>query len=201
VALLLEPSGVGGQFRQGEIFSDFWEYSAKTPPLEMDEDARAPLHAYHHAFAVVVTPDCDLEQDFKARYPERFDFGDNKEKERFIKTKDQYLIPNMLFCPAATESEFRASPGINAGLWGRVKTNQHERFHHLGPAVLPGGAEGQPTLDLFLDFKRVSGVPLTEFYAIRDDQERRLGLIPPPYLQDLLHRFCSYQSRVALPDG
>ena len=201
MALLLERSAVGGQFRQGEIFRDFWEYTAKTPPLELESTETPPIHAQHHTFAVAMTPDCDLEQDFKARYPGKFEFRDEDQKEKFTQNNDHYLIPHLLLCFAGEASEVRTSAGLTSGLWNRVKSNQLERFHHLGPGRLSDAIEGAPDFELFLDFKRVIGIPLAEFYGIREDEERRLALIPPPYLQHLLNRFYCYQSRVALPDN
>jgi len=79
-----------------------------------------------HEYALVLSQDCDLDLDFKAR------------RESVAPDK---MISSVLFCEVTTAEQLRQSPGgMNSSIWGRVKTNKDERFlqRHLRSGCLSG---------------------------------------------------------------
>ncbi len=87
---------------------------------------------------------------------------------------------------------------MNSALWAALRKNQNERYHHL-PAARVGGADDLD--DLYIDFKKVYGIPLKSLYtALNSGGITRVAVVPGPYLHDLIHRFYAFQSRVAVPD-
>ncbi len=91
-----------------------------------------------------------------------------------------------------------ALPDLKArtqGSQSRIEKNQEERYH-----ALPIGTDAPLNQALFIDFKKVFGLRTSSLYAaIGIDGVRRIAMLPPVYLHDLVHRFFSFQSRVALP--
>ena len=73
--------------RQGEIFSDLVQAHLDLPSLA---SGSVLVQLKVHPFTVILSQDCDLEQDFKARQ------GQN--------TQDK-LIPNILFCEVITAEQ------------------------------------------------------------------------------------------------
>ena len=203
--LILDPGPAAGPFRQGEILSSVWEHRAipvEPPDVEPpdNDSATVELHAVQHPFLVAMSPDCDLDQDFAARFPDDYDgFVDEGHEQKFREQSNRYLLTHVILCDAFEEAEITVRIAAGKDIWKRVKTNQDQRYHHLGPA--PVGEHG-PELDVYLDFKRVFALPLESLYeAVQGAGEvERLAVIPSVYLHDLIQRFYAFQSRVGLPD-
>jgi hypothetical protein len=170
--------------RQGEMFSNLiqgilnLDSLGGSGPLVVDERT--------HPYAVVMTQDCDLEQDYRARLGE-------------VATDKQ--IPAILCCEAITAEALRHSEGINTTIWARIKSNKDERYQFL-QKVAPGADalnEGLP--EPGLDFKRYFTIPTAELYRRIDlGQAQRRSIIISPYLEHLSTRFATFLSRVALPE-
>jgi len=169
-----------GALRQGEILSEVWEHR---PELPAAEALTITTHAEHrsarHALVVILTQDCDLEQDYTARFHSG-DFAPDTEETH------PKLLPHILLTDLLTEAELRSRlPGSD--ILKRAKTNADERYHQLAPA--------------FFDFKKVFGIPTGNLYkAVHSGAVRRVAQVAPIYLHDLIHRFFAFQSRVALPE-
>ena len=203
--LILDPGPAAGPLRQGEILGSVWEHRAipvEPPDVEPPDNnsATVELDAVHHPFVVAMSPDCDLNQDFAARFPDEYDgFRDERHEKRVRDLPDRSLVKHVTVCVAMEEDEFKI--GLAGGdILKRAKANQDQRYHHLGPA--PIGQKDGPKLDVYLDFKRTFALPLEMLYeAVRGaDGVERLAVIPPIYLHDVIQRFYSFQSRVGLPD-
>jgi hypothetical protein len=84
--------------------------------------------------------------------------------------------------------------------WKRIRQNQDERFHQLAGAPI-NGPQAASLPPLFLDFKKTFTVPTSALYsAIQAQGVERVALIPPVFLQDLMHRYFGFHSRVGLPE-
>ncbi len=139
--------------------------------------------------ALVLSQDCDLDQDHRVRFP-------------IVQDSDR-IIPSVLLTMVSTASDvFARVAASNKKKWDRlnIEQNTNPRFHFL-QAILPGSDrlnEGLP--EFVIDFKRYFTVPTDEVYhriAVGETQ-RRCALVSP-YLEHLAHRFASYLSRVGLP--
>ena len=170
--------------RQGEILTGVLQFRLDLAAVGADEVSGRLLR---HAFVVVMTQDCDLDQDFRVR-------SEGKANDK--------LLPGILFCEVATAQElFGRIKQTNVKLWDRIKINKDERFHFL-QKVEPACdrlQEGLP--ELAIDFKRYFTLPTEEIYKrIEIGEARRRCLLVSPYLEHLSSRFAHFLSRVALPE-
>lgn len=181
-ARIYMPS-IHGDLRQGEIISDL-------PELRLNLDrfvstGEAVLDIETHPYAIVVSQDCDLMQDYDARQGK--DVAADK------------LLPNILFCEATTAALLRGRSDINKDVWRRAVTNKNERYQVLEavPSELDALGVGLPALGV--DFKRYFSLPREEAYhRVSAEASRRCRLINP-YLEHFCTRFFYFQYRVALP--
>lgn len=155
--------------------------------VENEKQGKMPVlfNRVIHPFAIVVTQDCDLIQDYAVRMESNF--------------SSDKIIPSILFCEVITAEQLRGSGGIKSDIWKRIRMNRDERYHFLEKvsSVDDSLKEGLP--ELGIDFKRYFTLPTTEVYMrLETDVKRRCRLISP-YLEHFSTRFCYYQFRVALP--
>ena len=148
------------------------------------------------ALMIVMTADCDLEQDFNARFPEGS--AADKGAETAVEKGHPSLVPHVLLCEVYELGEIRARVGAS-DLWKRMQQNQDERYHHLPPARI-GDQPVNGFPDLYLDFKKTVALPTENLYLAVAQGVRRLALVTPIYIHDLMHRFYGFLSRVGVPD-
>src|SRR5262249_34569532 len=99
--------------RQGEILSDLHQFRLEVRSIGSQEATGKP---FRHPYALVLTQDCDLDQDFRVRFPEP--------------QPSDKLIPGILFCEVVTAEElFGIIRQTNKKLWDRIKINKDERYH------------------------------------------------------------------------
>jgi len=138
-----------------------------------------------HGYAVILTQDCDLEQDFAARQQ-----GDVNNK----------WIPNILFCDVISAEQLKGDNALYSTLWKEVKINKSERYHFLQMIDEPCDKLQIGMPELGIDFKRYFSLPTDEVYKrIELRQTERRSILASPYLEHLSHRFANFLSRVALP--
>ena len=165
----------GAAILQSELLSNVVE-------IRVNEDtigAEAGLEFYEsvHPLAIVVSQDCDLDLDFKAR-----------EDPRLVRRQ----IDHVLCCDIDDAQAMRERGQINTTRWGWVKSYQDERYH-----VLPGLLGGM----LGVDFRRVFAIPTVELYRrIEIGEAVRLCYLSPIYRDHLSNRFYGYHMRVALEE-
>jgi hypothetical protein len=181
------PSPTEGAFHQGEILSHVVQLCVILTSLDQESEG-LEFDEVDHPFAVVLTQECDLDWDFKARTEEP------DEGKRRLK-----LVPNILLCELFPESVIR--PKIKGSdIWKRIINNQDERYHQIS-AVSPGfDCKGEGLPILVADFKHIFTIHTDELYHRLNLDLRRRVLIEMPFVQDLSNRFTNYCDRVALPD-
>lgn len=171
---------------QGEILSNLVQ--ARLDLSTVGTDAPA-VEFVTHPFVLVLTQDCDLDQDFKARQ------GQNKEDK---------LIPAVLFCQLPTAEELRGTStttGITSEIWKRISQNKDERYHFLQKVEPACDALHEGLPETAIDFKRYFSMPTDEVYRrVEIGEARRRCVLVSPYMQHLCARFANYLSRVALPE-
>lgn len=177
--------------RQAEILRDLIE-----PRILSGVGGEVQYIPVEHPLSIVISQDCDLEQDYYLRFPREHDPRPPEDVDvepnalRVILLCDAYEVADM-------ESVFPAKFGSKERDF--VKKNQNERYHCLRAGSVPSGENLVPSLlDLRTPFAIAPAVAYEQLLG-DDPSASRIGLIPDVHSHDLIHRFFSYQARVALP--
>jgi len=140
-----------------------------------------------HPYAIIITQDCDLAQDFHSR----------QSPSAINRT-----IPNILFCEVTTATDLFGKLGGKQKEWEREKIdkNKNERYHFLQRIDANADTEQTGIEELGIDFKRYFTIPTDEVYErIRIGQAKRRTILASPYLEHFSCRFAYYLSRIGLP--
>jgi hypothetical protein len=171
--------------RQGEIIPNLIQFYLDAASLGSEDAVVGQQRA--HPFAVIITQDCDLEQDFKVRQKNE--------------TSDK-LLPSILFCEVAKAEEMLGRVRQHGGsrAWNRIRMNKDERYHFLQQIEPADDALGKGLPEMAIDFKRYFTIPSDELYGrLALGEAQRRCVLQSPYVQHLSSRFAYYLSRVALP--
>ena len=148
--LLYDLPPNAGALRQGEILGDIWIHRPLYPPIENPENTPINIHSPYHKLMIVMSADCDLEQDFNRRFPE----PQSQAQYQSVNVDDTHpsLIPDILFCDIYEEADIR--PRIaGTDIWKQIRKTQNERYHRFELANVGNPAQRElPTL--YLDFKK-----------------------------------------------
>ena len=169
-----------GRFHQGEILANVKQYVV----AEQSDGEITSWKAIKFDICVVVSQECDLEQDFKIR------------KAEPVETPK--LLKNVLLCVALPAELFKGTPQpgddpVKIDSKGRQSAlrNKNERFHFL--------ESHDDFEELFVDFKSYLTIPTSDLYSQVGDSASRLCRLSSPYMEQLSNRCFSYLSRIALP--
>ncbi len=169
--------------KQGEIVNNLFELKLQITEQKSIDDVRkdAKFDPIVHPYVIVVSQDCDLEWDYKAR------LGDAPEEK---------LLTHILFCALFTQAEVRSRSGLTHELWKRARQNQDEREHRVEESLRKVTEEMLP--EWIADFKTTFSLP-NEFayWLVSTSQAIRKGALSSPYLEDFMHRLYSFLGRVA----
>ena len=189
----LSSTGVSSALRQGEVLSNVVELQIVLDSITgMADRSTYEADAIEHPFVIIVSQDCDLDQDFNFRF-------------RNIGSQ-RHELPGVLFCQAMQAKEFVRNPRHSSIFksrtnLGHFKNNSDFRFHFMQeiPAKLDALKQGLP--ELAIEFKRYFSLPTGEVYhRIKlDHTQRRCGL-KSPYLEHFCDRFHYFNNRIALPE-
>lgn len=189
-SLIYLPSNPEAALRQGEILTNVVQVKidAESIGAEGGYQASDVIHPY----AIVVSQDCDLDWDYKAR--------EQATPPNQAVSQDK-LLPNILFCEVTTAEALKGRKEIHSSIWSRIKINKDERYHFLQKVEPDHDAlyEGLP--ELGIDFKRYFSIPTEEVYArLKNNETQRRCCLASPYLEHFSLRFSHFQCRVALPE-
>lgn len=180
-----------GPICQAEILSNIIQHTIDISGLSggaLKVDRRA------HPFAIVISQDCDLDQDGKSRTETQ---RDSESQKAQLKSR---LIPGILFLEVTGATDLRGRSDINSTLWSRIKINKDERYHFIEAFPLSNDLQAEGGPELAIDFKRYFTIPTEEVYAqISAGLAKRRTMLVTPYAQHLSQRFTSFLARVALP--
>jgi hypothetical protein len=157
--------------RQGEILCGLRQARLNLAKLTKDEIV---VDFETHPFAMIITQDCDLESDFRARQKIEKSDGGKSLKPEELNSASAALLPSILFCQLTTAEELRGRADIKSIIWDRVKINKDERYHFYEkvPEELDSLGKGLP--ELGADFKRYFTIPSDEvFYQLSKGVQRR----------------------------
>lgn len=177
-------SDKSSSLRQGEIVTGVVQYNPVIDeiPKEFQELSFTPII---HPYAIVITQDCDLDWDYKAR-------GTNNNPAK--------LLNSIILCEIGKAESIRSTDGMNRKEWELVVAHRHERFYFFEkiPPECEVEQEGLP--ELTADFKRVFGINAGTLYRqIELGIVKRRAVLASPYLEHFSRRYHSFHGRVALP--
>lgn len=174
--------------RQGEILTDLTQYipninGSSSKSIEVEEDLSFTIIS--HSYSIIVTQDCDLDWDYKARNGEE---------------KPSKLLNSIILCELDEASKVREIPDINRKIWELVASNRHERYHFFQKVDSSLDLKEVGLPELTADFKKVFGINAKVLYALINKGEvKRRTHLSSPYLEHFSKRYHSFHERVALP--
>ena len=187
------PDGIGKALKQGEILTNVVELQIKLKSIiSVDADSVYGANPVKHPFAIIVSQDCDLEQDFNHRY-----CGKGNQRNE---------LPSILFCQAEDVDEFRKSEVYrslftSSTFVGNFKKNNEFRFHFIQEIPAEFSAHDKRLPELGIDFKRYFSLPTAEVYRrIKLAHTQRMTRLQSPYLEHFCDRFYNFNNRIALPE-
>jgi len=170
--------------RQGEVISALNLFQVTSDNLaEGNSHKIIPIST---PYAIAMTPDCDLDWDYKAQ------FGTEEEKKRH----EAKLVFHILFCEARDAQQAKSQ--LKQGQWNQISKNNHERYQYLEKAPPEIDANGSGVPALIIDFKRYFTIQNADVYAQLSQTAKRHCFLGSPYLQHLVTRFYYFQYRVCL---
>ncbi len=194
---MFSPSldGISAALRQGEILSNLVQIRINPDSINtshVDEHVSYSGTPFVHPFAIIISQDCDLNQDYFFRFHKR--------------GKERLTLPSIVFCEV-TKAEHLVHGDRNATVFqeGAIRqdyrNNNDFRFHFIQavPKSLDGADDGLP--ELGIEFKRYFTLPTDEVYRRIDlKQAQRHCRLLSPYREHFINRFYNYNNRVALPE-
>lgn len=177
-----------GPLRQGEILTGL----RRVVPEPGSAFGELKADIIEHRFAVILSQDCDLEQDFFARY-ETMD-GETPQQ---LAEREQRKLSCVLFCDAIPIDELSGRIN-NKRVFDFANKNKNERYQFLREVKAEEDAHGRGVAALGLDFKRYFCLAAEDVYAQNSRLKNRRAVLQTPYAEHLSVRFFAYQFRIAL---
>jgi len=166
-----------GALRQGEVISNVIHVQINLKDIRHQDSAR--FESIIHPWVIIVSQDCDLDWDYKARHNP--------------KIPPSKLMQSILCCDLY-------EPQPNHEDKNRVVQNKNERYHFFQSCPAENDAHKQQIPELIADFKNYFSLSPGEVYArINNSEAKRRSRLRSPYLEHFSTRFYYYQCRVALP--
>lgn len=193
------PSGVGTALRQCEILSGLILHQLNLESLTISPFDGSGIDSnlvkatpIVHPYAIIVSQDCDLSQDFHYRFKER--------------GKARHALSNILFCEVVEANELvygeKHSTIFDEGAIRQdYKKNNDFRFHFLQEIPTDCDFLGKGLPELGMVFKRYFSIPAAEAYEqVKLGIAKRRTVLKSPYLEHFSDRFYQYNNRIALPE-
>ena len=182
-AIYLDSSG-DGRFHQGELLDNVREW---VPVYSKDNEVEGTKPLLHR-YSVVLTQDCDLEQDWRIR-----------QEESGIETE----LRNVILCPASPADELRKSQGITNKYFKIVRQNKVDRYQYLAEFNPTSTTNMDSHPAMLVDFKSYFTVRTIELYrqhnVVTTNGLQRRARLAIPWREHLQLRFAAFQSRIGLP--
>ncbi len=176
---------------QGDIYSNV-EYYIPYKVNNDEEGGEYPeLESIQYNYCVILSQECDLEQDYKVRTCEKIISHDK-------------LLPSIIIAPAYLAEQLRSGDHlqsleykmdkINRERWSVIIKNKNDRYHYL-----------EKDLDLnipemVIDFKHIITIP-TEFFYKNIQPKMYTASLPYLYREFLSQRYCNFLSRIGIPES
>ena len=171
--------------RQGEILSNILTIHrvvSDLPDESQYNEISIPL-------GIIITQDCDLEQDYNERGEDNHSTSDK-------------IIPSVLLARVylAEEVKERSTQGKNDWKSQKIAINNNPRFHFMDNLSPEQDQMSLGIAEMTIDFKSYFTIPTDDLYdRVQKEETKRRCVLVSPYLEHLSHRFAYYLSRVGLP--
>lgn len=140
------------------------------------------LETIVHPQCIVISQDCDLEQDFRARQ-------DGKPSP----------LPSVILCEVSSAATLRGTVPAGKDIWKRIIQNKDERYQFLRAVTAPQDAANEGLPQLGIDFRRCFSIPTDELYEQFNLGARRRCRLLSPFKEHLMNRLAHFMARVGLP--
>lgn len=185
---IYQPSIKNSSLRQGEILTDVVQYNPVVSEISLEAEYLS-FEPIIHPYAIVVTQDCDLDWDYRARQTGN--------------AQPSKLLNSIILCEIATAREVRdiADKNVmNRKEWELVESQRHERFYFFEKISVECELEQIGLPEMTADFKKVFGINSETLYRqIELGIAKRRAVLSSPYLEHFSRRYHSFHGRVALP--
>lgn len=177
---------------QGDIYRDINLIQDITYTLTFEGGREYDVNEVKYNYVVVLTQECDLEQDYKNR------IGNKEDHDKYI--------PMILISPAYLAESLRygehlqgqgyeqTMQRINSKEWEKLKKNDNKRYHYLKAGL------NMNVPELAIDFKHFFTIYRDYFYN-NIMNEAYLSSLTILHREKLSQRFCNYLSRIGIPDN
>jgi hypothetical protein len=183
---IYQASNNSSSLRQGEILTGVIQYKPVVSEL-LQEDRELSFDPVLHPYSIVVTQDCDLDWDYRARQTQN--------------SQPSKLLNSVILCEISTARELRdTADDMNSSAWKLVVSHRHERYYFFEkiPPSLETEQKGLP--ELTADFKKIFGIDgATLYHQIELGKVKRRAVLANPYLEHFSRRYHNFHGRVALP--
>jgi hypothetical protein len=172
---------------QGDIYKDveFIEYA-------IEKSGVVEISKIIFPFVVVLTQDCDLNQDYTVRWARRATSNHDKKLISVI-VAPLYNIEHVYKGEHLSELEMTMAEITKNKTPGKtLRKNQTPRYHYL---EFPSNV---PIVSSVIDFKHYFTVNVE--YLKKHKKKNFICQVGPLYREDISQRFASYLSRIGLPD-
>lgn len=180
---------------QGEILSDLPQVKiglrsliVASSNIATEPSSVAPIQVEYdeHPLVIVLSQDCDVEQDYKRRNAARTPFLSN-------------ILLADIFEAEYLHEKLHAEESTNSSEWRKIKENHTPRFQFLNSVSAETDALGSGLPALAVDFRLCFSIRTDELYErLRLALTKKRCRLQTPYVEHLAQRFHSYQSRVPL---
>lgn len=173
------PSVAEGAVRCCEILSGI------SQRRQSFESLRAPepeLETILHPLCIVISQDCDLEQDFCARRENR-----------------ATPLADVLLCDVVAANDLKGNVAQGRDIWKRIIQNKDERYQFLRAVQTRQDLANEGLTELGIDFRRCFSVPTDELYEQFSLGARRRCRLSSPFKEHLMNRLAHFIARVGLP--
>jgi len=177
------------RIRQGDVYRNvaFLESAVETEGI-----VQVARIVFPHV--VVLTQDCDLEQDFRTRYGRKNKPSNQDKRLISVLVAPLYNVEHVYNGEHLSELGIEMCEVPRRGQTGnRLLQNKRPRYHYMS---FP---KGVPLADSIVDFKHYFSVSVE--YLKGERQGDFVCSIAPIYREDLGQRFASFMSRIGVPES
>jgi hypothetical protein len=175
---------------QGDIYKDVTLIQDVTYSESPEGEKEWNFNEVTYNYSIVLTQECDLEQDYKNRAEDKEDH-------------DKY-IPMILMAPAYLAESLRYGghledygqkmQRINSKEWDKLRTQENKRYHHLKADI------DKNIPELTVDFKHFYTIARDYFYN-NIMNESYIASLTILFREALSQRLCNFISRIGIPDN
>lgn len=180
---------------QGAIYRDVEVVPSALPELS---SGGSDLTSWVLPYVVVLSQECDLQQDSKSRT----NLPREPDEQKQMEQRDK-LVYSVLVSPAWAAAPFREGNHLrefgtmlkrkNTDAYDLIKKNKDARYHYLA-----GWRELQVP-EAVVDFKHFFTIPTETLREQYGNVTHYIARLVCPYREDLSQRFGAYLARVGLP--